>query len=227
MRNMLLEHLEQRQLLAVGPQLIGIQPNNSDLIVDGSVRNQAPRELTFRFDDAQRIDPQTLDGIRITRSGSDGSFGLATVSSDFGSLGGVDIQLTSTAVGQSRLVQVSATNLGAGVAPVFSSNGNTLSITLNSNPVTPTTAQGLVAAINSSPVAVELLRARINGGLGSTVLGTRSTGYSPLRLEATGDEVILPGQIVVGDNPDENEVTVRFGSDATERPVSLGNLWLR
>ena len=43
MRRMLLEDLEKRQLLAVGPQLIGIQPNNSDLIVDGSVRNEAPR----------------------------------------------------------------------------------------------------------------------------------------------------------------------------------------
>ncbi len=39
MRQMLLESLEHRHLMAVGPQLIGIQPNNSDLLVDGAVRS--------------------------------------------------------------------------------------------------------------------------------------------------------------------------------------------
>lgn len=37
LRHMLLEQLEQRQLLAVGPQLIGIQPNSSDLLAGGDV----------------------------------------------------------------------------------------------------------------------------------------------------------------------------------------------
>ncbi|TVP99517.1 MAG: hypothetical protein EA381_09680 [Planctomycetaceae bacterium] len=72
----MLETLEPRQLLA-GPQLIGIQPNEGALIDDGAVRTVAPRSLTFRFDEAQRIDPSTVDGIRITRAGSDGVFGTA------------------------------------------------------------------------------------------------------------------------------------------------------
>ncbi len=46
-----------------GPRLIGVQPNNSDLIEDGVVRNIAPRELTFRFDDAQIINAATAAGI--------------------------------------------------------------------------------------------------------------------------------------------------------------------
>lgn len=73
-RQHLLETLESRQLLA-GPQLIGIQPNDGDLIVDGSVRDTAPRVLTFRFDENQSIDPNTFDGIRISRAGGDGLLG--------------------------------------------------------------------------------------------------------------------------------------------------------
>ena len=73
-RQHLLETLEPRQLLA-GPQLIGIQPNEGALIVDGTERDTAPRVLTFGFDEVQQIDPTTLDGIRITRAGTDDQFG--------------------------------------------------------------------------------------------------------------------------------------------------------
>ncbi len=75
-RQHLLETLEQRQLLA-GPQLIGIQPNEGELIDDGDVRQIAPRVLTFRFDEDQQIDTNTLGAIQITRSGRDGAFGTA------------------------------------------------------------------------------------------------------------------------------------------------------
>ena len=62
-------------LLAVGPRLAGINANDGSLLVDGETRNVAPRDLTFRFSDGQQIDPRTLNGIVITRSGLDGSFG--------------------------------------------------------------------------------------------------------------------------------------------------------
>lgn len=75
-RRQLFETLEQRQLLA-GPQLIGIQPNEGELIVDGSVRDTAPRSLTFRFDETQQIDPNTLGAIQIHRAGPDDQFGTA------------------------------------------------------------------------------------------------------------------------------------------------------
>ena len=63
-------------LLAVGPHLAGLQPTDGELLpFDGSgERNIAPRDLTFKFDEDQRIDPATLDGIRIVRSGLDGEF---------------------------------------------------------------------------------------------------------------------------------------------------------
>ena len=73
-RQHILETLESRQLLA-GPQLIGIQPNEGDLIVNGSVLDTAPRALTLRFDQNQQIDPATLDGIRLTRAGDDDLLG--------------------------------------------------------------------------------------------------------------------------------------------------------
>ena len=62
-------------LLAVGPQLIGINPNDGDLLEEGDVRNIAPLELTFRFDNDQTIDPNSLGGIVVTRSGGDSNFG--------------------------------------------------------------------------------------------------------------------------------------------------------
>ncbi|MGE3780348.1 MAG: hypothetical protein AB7F89_24375, partial [Pirellulaceae bacterium] len=78
---MLLENLEARQLLAVGPRLAGVQPNNSDIFsftdASANVRHVAPHELTLRFDESQVIDPASLSGIRITQSGFDGLFGNA------------------------------------------------------------------------------------------------------------------------------------------------------
>ncbi|MCU0978826.1 MAG: hypothetical protein MUF25_06625, partial [Pirellulaceae bacterium] len=68
-------------LAIVGPQLAGIQPTDGDLLaLDGSsVRSIAPRDLTFRFDENQQIDPNTLNGIRIVRSGLDGDFANGVV----------------------------------------------------------------------------------------------------------------------------------------------------
>jgi len=78
-RQLLLEKLEDRRLLAAGPRLAGIQPNNSVLFSfedpSANVRSVAPRELNIRFDEDQRIDSATLNAIRITRPGLDGMFG--------------------------------------------------------------------------------------------------------------------------------------------------------
>ncbi|QDS92516.1 hypothetical protein FF011L_12630 [Roseimaritima multifibrata] len=75
-RRHLVETLEQRQLLA-GPQLIGIQPNEGSLLVDGSIRDVAPRLLTFRFDEDQQIHASTTDAVRITRAGADDQLGTS------------------------------------------------------------------------------------------------------------------------------------------------------
>jgi VCBS repeat-containing protein len=60
------------------PQLISVNPNAGSIFsfVDPNLNRLAvaPRELIFRFDGAQQLDPDTLGSIRITRSG-DGTFG--------------------------------------------------------------------------------------------------------------------------------------------------------
>lgn len=210
-RRMLTEQLEQRQLLAVGPQLIGIQPNNSDLLFDGNVRNTAPRELVFRFDDVQRIDPATLGGIRLTAAGGDGSFGRFTAESDFGSNGAASIELTSIAEGQSLTVAVNHAVLAPGALPTISAAGNNITVTLNTRTNSRTTAEQLVQTINNSPVLNGRLIAKVKGGLQAATLGhAASTSYSPILVNQTRDLVVQPGAVLVGQNPDENEVTVRF-----------------
>lgn len=211
LRQHLLEVLENRHLMAVGPQLIGIQPNNSDLLEAGDVRQVAPRELVFRFDDSQVIDASTLSGIRISRSGGDGSFGLASAESDFGSVGRVNIQLTAKLPGNTYSVQVQRANLGAGVMPGINVAGGLVTLTLNSNATTPTTARQLVDTINNSAALASVIGASIHGGLETAVLGTiNPASYSPIAVTATNDLVVTPGAVLVGQNPNENEVTLRF-----------------
>ena len=62
-RRLFLENLEDRRLLAVGPQLIGVQDNDgSPLRFDNptQTRNIAPRELTFRFDENQTFSDEKI-----------------------------------------------------------------------------------------------------------------------------------------------------------------------
>ncbi|MGY8768736.1 MAG: GEVED domain-containing protein [Pirellulales bacterium] len=84
-RKMQHEKLEERQLLAadVSPNLVSIQPNAGELILQGDVRNDSPRNLVFNFaevnDAIDRVDPTTLgynaltleSGLLITRGGPD------------------------------------------------------------------------------------------------------------------------------------------------------------
>ena len=211
-RKTLLETLEPRNLMAAGPQLIGIQPNNSDLIENGVVRDIAPRELIFRFDDSQIIDAATTNGIRLTRSGGDGSFGLASAATDFGSAGRVDIQLTMRNPGQSLTVVTTLAPRGIqGPSLTLSSDNSTLNIVLNSDPTSPTTASQLVNAINSTPAISTRVSARINGGFADTKLGlVNPSSIKTVSILATNDTTIQPGSVVVGSAPNENEVTLRF-----------------
>ncbi|MCO6458585.1 MAG: tandem-95 repeat protein [Pirellulaceae bacterium] len=74
-RRLLLETLEDRRLMAVGPQLVTIRTSGGAFLNDGDSRNDALVDLTFRFNEGQAIDPATLGAVRLTRSGFDGIFG--------------------------------------------------------------------------------------------------------------------------------------------------------
>ncbi len=75
-RRLRIETLEDRRLLALGPQLQGVLPDTGSLLEDGEIRDVAPRELLFVFDEDQVLDAGTIPGaFQVERSGLDGSFG--------------------------------------------------------------------------------------------------------------------------------------------------------
>src|SRR5262245_36876985 len=77
-RSLLLENLEGRNLMATGPVLLGVQPNEGEVLANGQIRNVAPKHILFRFNEGQVIDSSTLlNGIKLTRAGLDGVFGNA------------------------------------------------------------------------------------------------------------------------------------------------------
>ena len=72
-RKMQLERLEDRRVMATGPLLVNVLSNYGP-IQDGETLSIAPREITLRFAEGQRIDPATIaTGVRITRAGLDGA----------------------------------------------------------------------------------------------------------------------------------------------------------
>lgn len=149
-RRSLLESLETRQLLA-GPELIGIQPNEGDLLFNGDTLNFSPKELVFRFDDNTRIDESTLGAIRITRAGEDRTFESAAVTSDLGT-GGLALfefrARQSGSLGNGITVKFTATNRVGTSSPIITTEDRTITIDVNTNPLQRTLARDLVAAIN-------------------------------------------------------------------------------
>ncbi|QDT03916.1 Dockerin type I repeat protein [Rubripirellula lacrimiformis] len=72
------ETLEKRELLAAefGPRLISVATNSGEQfdLAGNNPLFESPREMTFRFDGGQEIDPATLSAFRFTASGGDGGF---------------------------------------------------------------------------------------------------------------------------------------------------------
>ena len=178
-RRSLLEQLEQRQLLAIGPQLAGIQLNDGDLLRQGSVEQVSPSELVFSFNDGAAIDPDTLTGIRLTRSGGDGAFATASATSDFNTSGQVVVDFTAVNPGETgNNISIGVIKNAAPTSPLVSVLGNSISVELNST--TGTTAGELVDAINNHPAASQLLVASIRRGSNSVDLTAPAINYSPI-----------------------------------------------
>lgn len=76
-RQLLVQSLERRELLAAGPRLISVNPNADEIISPShsNVLSVRPTELTFRFGGEGNLDVSTLGAIQITRAGGDGQFG--------------------------------------------------------------------------------------------------------------------------------------------------------
>lgn len=214
-RKLFLENLEDRRLLTVGPQLIGIQPNDGELLLFDQespyIRESAPRDLTFRFDENQIFESGNLDGVQITRANLDGEFSAAVVTSDFNTGGLVEVQFTAAKLGTEQngiqLVFFKRDQGGAG-APEIGVVDNRIEISLNTNPGNESTVTQLVTALNENSDAYALIRPTIVSGEAGTDIATPSNSYSPLVTSGANDVVIQPGYVGVGDSP--NEIIVRF-----------------
>lgn len=149
-RRILLESLESRQLMAVGPTLVGIQPNEGDLLENGEVLQVSPKELVFRFDDAVGIDADTLSGIRVVRSGTDGVFERASVATDLGTNGQSLVEFYARDPGESGnglAVRFTAVSRVDTRLPKITTSGRIVNIELNSNPQLPTRVQDIVQSL--------------------------------------------------------------------------------
>lgn len=74
LRHLIVESLEPRRLLAVGPELLEIRVDGR-LTQDGDIRHDAFRELLFQFDTDDVINPATLSGFQLSRAGDNGILG--------------------------------------------------------------------------------------------------------------------------------------------------------
>ncbi|MEC7565996.1 MAG: Ig-like domain-containing protein [Planctomycetota bacterium] len=222
-RQLFLESLEDRRLLAVGPQLIGIQPNDGELLPFDNpnyIRDTAPRELLFNFDENQIFNPSDLSGIQITRANLDHDFTPANVTTNFGLLdsSGNDVVLVkffATKLGDAhndiKLV-FSKRDLGNGALPSISVVDKRVDVSLNTNVNNQTTVADLVAAFDEpANVAVKsLIRIEVVAGDPTLNIANLNTGgYSPLITSGANDIVIEPGFIGRA-NTDFNDIIVRF-----------------
>ena len=206
-RHSLLESLEARQLLA-GPELIGIQPNEGSLLQNGTILNVSPRELVFQFDDNSEIDPNSLDAIRITRSGEDRVFESATATSDLGTSGAIVIEFQAAAtgaIGNGITVNLTSSLRTGPAAPIVTVGDRTVTIDLNSNPLSPTSVQDLISTVNNNPAARSLIEAIQVSGPSQTVVGT-TVQTSTLTLQGANSAE------AVTDFGTNSDVQVRFVS---------------
>ncbi len=206
-RKVLLETLEGRQLMAVGPQLVGIEPNNGTLLQNNAVLTQVPSELTLRFSDTQPLDASTLSAIRITRAGADG-FSAARAITDFNTQGQVQIEFTGKSSSETRINLLAANLSSVSAAPSVSLSGNQVNITLNTNNAAPTRVQDLLNTIN-------------NGVASSLVNATLVQGVNFARLDQNipatglGFTLVAADRAQVTSNLGASNVSVRFAARAT------------
>ncbi|MEM9826472.1 MAG: peptidase, partial [Planctomycetota bacterium] len=202
------ESLESRQLLA-GPELVGIQPNEGELLVDNAVLSVSPRELVFRFDDDTRLDPETLDAIRLTRAGDDGVFESATATSDLGTNRDVLLEfraLQTGSIGNGLTLNFTSTFRVGNSLPLISVTGQRIDISLNNNPAITTSVSDLISAVADHPEAGQLVEViSVTGGTSTQIGANVPQNTSVTLIGANAAEGIT--------DFGKNEVRVRFVSN--------------
>ncbi|MGV3606198.1 MAG: GEVED domain-containing protein [Planctomycetaceae bacterium] len=142
-RKMSLERLEDRRVMATGPQLVAIINNANgnttndatDMITGGSVFHSAPRGITLRFGEGQTIDATTIaNGVKITRAGGDGSFGQANDVVVTPGYMGIENSTREVVIRFAETLPDDAyriTIVGAGTTPLKDSQGNAFNSGVN------------------------------------------------------------------------------------------------
>ena len=215
------EMLEERRLLVTGPQLVAVIPNSGDVLQDGNVLNVAPQQLTLVFNEGQEINGDTLDAIRITRSGGDNLFIPAEATSDLGTDAEVVLKFTAQAGGVSGngiVIQFTQRDFGGVGGPLVTVEGETISVELNSNLGNPTTAAELVTALNGNLASNALIEVTLDSGSAAAVLGTQ-TVIPTIQLEGSNTarsatdfntDGVLVEFIARASGADGNGITVNF-----------------
>jgi hypothetical protein len=186
-----MEQLEDRRLLA-GIQLAGISiddrfsTNDNVLLSQGDVLNVTPQELEIRFSEEASLDPATLaGGIEILRSGQDGVFEAAFVTTDLNTTGAVVLKFTATQPGEAGegiILEVTKSDRGVPGNVGVTVDTDLIRIDINENSVANSSATDVLNAINTHPEANRLVRASIIQGNAFANVATPAINYSPLTL---------------------------------------------
>lgn len=219
-----------------GPTLIGIQPNAVGLFdVDNPfdfkvpTNNQltvAPQQLTFRFDASSGLDPATLSGIELYRTGSDGRFDVAYGATDLGTVGTLSpaiLDFSAVKLGQSEnsiQLNFTAADLGANVTPRVTVTGQTIDVVLNTHAGigSRSTAQMVVDALNQNANARVLVKTQLRGGLNGSADVAGITG--PVSVQLAGADV--PKASSSFGAPAPLEVRLTAVNATAGNPVAIG-----
>lgn len=135
----------------------------------------------------------------------------ASVTTGLNAGGGLQIKLTaleSGPGGNGIEVIVNRVNFGGVSPPQVTVVDRVITVNVNSNPASPSTAQEFVNAINAHPQASQLIRAAIPVGRPDTIVGNRVNPGTRLRLAGTRDIPVVPGFVGLGASP--REIVMRF-----------------
>ncbi|MBM3969998.1 MAG: hypothetical protein FJ302_09060, partial [Planctomycetes bacterium] len=130
----------------------------------------------------------SLTAIQIYAAGNDGGFRAASAVTDFNSAGSVVLRLGTARLGAAengRILTINKSDLGLNALPTITGAAGAITLRLNSNTTTPTTANGLIQFLQTDATAKTLLTAELVSGSGTTSLAAIANGTN-LTLNGAG-----------------------------------------
>ncbi len=227
-----LEPLEPKVLLAAdGPRLVSVSPNEGGLLTQGSTLNIAPNDLTFTFDDAQTIDPDTVGAIQIFRDNVEvvpGFIGIGASPNE------VVVRFAETLTDGNYSVRVGsnlANDCGAGFSGSISGNSNiSFSLDLGAQ-VVSVVPQPIVRSGNGLTQARNQIEVYFNDDdLADNTSAAENPGFYQLvftndTATNTDDVVYLPTNVAYDATTDS--ATLTFASNLDQLGSGNGTFRLR